>query len=63
MIDTNTPHELTDGGFAARRAASEACADALGLRFCVMPYRRICRVRVWMRVLRRRGVLIWWILR
>ena len=33
MIDTNTPHELTDGGFAARRAASEACADALGLRF------------------------------
>ena len=33
VIDTNTPHELTDGGFAARRAASEACADALGLRF------------------------------
>lgn len=33
VIDTNTPHELTDGGFAARRAASEACAEALGLRF------------------------------
>ena len=33
VIDTNTPHELTDGGFAARRAASEACADALGLCF------------------------------
>jgi len=33
VIDTNTPHELTDGGFAARRAASETCADALGLRF------------------------------
>ena len=33
VIDTNTPHELTDGGFAARRAASEACAEALGLHF------------------------------
>lgn len=33
VIDTKTPHELTDGGFAVRRAASEACADALGLRF------------------------------
>ena len=27
----------------------------LGLRFCVMLCRRICRVRVWMRVRRRRG--------
>lgn len=33
VIDTKTPHELTDGGFAARRAASELCAAALRLRF------------------------------
>ena len=33
VIDTKTPHELTDGGFAVRRAASESCAQALGLRF------------------------------
>ncbi|MEX3610788.1 galactokinase family protein [Rothia sp. LK2588] len=31
VINTNTPHELAGGEFAARRAASEACAEALGL--------------------------------
>ncbi len=33
VINTNTPHELAGGGFAARRAASEACARALGLDY------------------------------
>ena len=33
VIDTNTPHELIDGGFAARRAASESAASALGYSF------------------------------
>ena len=63
VIDTKTPHELTDGGFAVRRAASESCAQALGLRFCGMLYRRICHVPGWGSVQRNSGAWIWWILR
>lgn len=33
VINTNTPHELAGGEFAARRAASEAATGALGLDF------------------------------
>ncbi|MFW0184366.1 galactokinase [Rothia sp. CCM 9418] len=33
VINTNTPHELSGGEFAVRRAAAEACAQALGLDY------------------------------
>lgn len=33
VINTNTPHELAGGEFAARRAASEAATEALGLDY------------------------------
>lgn len=33
VINTNTPHELAGGGFAARRAASEVATEALGLDY------------------------------
>lgn len=33
VINTNTPHELAGGEFAARRAANEAAAEAMGLDY------------------------------
>lgn len=33
VINTNTPHELAGGGFAARRAANEAATQAMGLNY------------------------------
>lgn len=33
VINTNTPHELASGQFAARRAANEAVTDAMGLDY------------------------------
>ncbi|WP_421084262.1 galactokinase [Rothia nasimurium] len=33
VINTNTPHELAGGEFAARRAANEAVTDAMGLDY------------------------------